>query len=194
MRTLLSKIWLFLWRWKVVQQEPIPDRCVMIAAPHTSNWDFPITLAMAGVSDIDIRWLGKAQMFNPVLGPIFRALGGISVQRSSSNGLVGDLAAEFARHDRLVLVVPAEGTRGAVEYWKSGFYQIALQAGVPIVCAFVDRSTRTGGFGPVIMPTGDVAADMDRIRAFYDGKTGLKPNRFGVPRLREEDAATATNG
>ncbi len=194
MRTLLSKIWLFLWRWKVVQQEPIPDRCVMIAAPHTSNWDFPITLAMAGVSDIDIRWLGKAQMFNPVLGPIFRALGGISVQRSNSNGLVGDLAAEFAQHDRLVLVVPAEGTRGAVEYWKSGFYQIALQAGVPIVCAFVDRSTRTGGFGPVITPTGDVTADMDRIRAFYDGKTGLKPNRFGVPRLREEDAATATNG
>jgi 1-acyl-sn-glycerol-3-phosphate acyltransferase len=191
-RTLLSKIWLFLWRWKVTQSEPLPDRCVMIAAPHTSNWDFPITLAMAGVSDIDIRWLGKAQMFNPVLGPIFRWLGGISVQRSSSNGLVADLAAEFSRHDRLVLVVPAEGTRSAVEYWKSGFYQIAVQAQVPIVCAYVDRSTRSGGFGPVITPSGDVTADMDRIRAFYEGKTGLKPNRFSTPRLREEDAATAS--
>ncbi|MHB1139211.1 MAG: lysophospholipid acyltransferase family protein [Microthrixaceae bacterium] len=191
MKTLLSKIWLFLWRWKVTQSEPIPDRCVMIAAPHTSNWDFPITLSMAGVSGIDIRWLGKAQMFNPVLGPVFRALGGISVQRSSSNGLVGDLAEEFSRHDRLVLVVPAEGTRSAVEHWKSGFYQIASQAGVPIVCAYVDRSTRRGGFGPVITPSGDVRADMDRIRAFYAGKTGLKPNRFSTPRLREEDAARA---
>ena len=193
MRTLLSKIWLFLWRWKVTQAEPIPERCVMIAAPHSSNWDFPLTLAMARVEGIDIRWLGKAQMFNPVLGPFFRALGGISVKRSSANGLVGDLVAEFSRHDRLALVVPAEGTRSAVEYWKSGFYQIAVQSDVPIVCAYVDRSTRTGGFGPVIAPSGDVAADMDRIRAFYEGKIGLKPDRFSVPRLREEDSATATN-
>jgi hypothetical protein len=92
-----------------------------------------------------------------------------------------------------VLVVPAEGTRSAVEYWKSGFYQIAVQGDVPIVCAYVDKATRTGGFGPVITPSGDIAADMDRIRAFYAGRTGLKPNRFGVPRLREEDTATATS-
>lgn len=189
MRRVLSRIWLALWRWKVTQLEPLPPKCVMIAAPHTSNWDFPITLAMASVSGIDIRWLGKEQMFNPVLGPMFRWLGGISVKRSSATGLVGDLAAEFSRHDQLVLVVPAEGTRGAVEYWKSGFYRIAETAGVPIVCAFVDRSTRSGGFGPVITPSGDVTADMDRIREFYDGKTGLKPNRFSVPRLREEDQA-----
>lgn len=189
---MLSKIWLFLWRWKVTQAEPVPDRCVMIAAPHSSNWDFPITLAMAAVKGIDIRWLGKAQMFNPVLGPLFRALGGISVKRSSTNGLVGDLATEFSHHDRLALVVPAEGTRSAVEYWKSGFYQIAVRANVPIVCAYVDRSTRTGGFGPVITPSGDLGADMDRIRAFYEGKTGLKPNRFNVPRLREEDSAAAS--
>lgn len=188
MRVLLSRFWLFLWRWKVVQQEPVPDRCVMIAAPHTSNWDFPLTIAMAAVAGVPMRWLGKSQMFNPVLGPIFRSLGGISVERSGPQGLVGDLAAELGRHDRLALVVPAEGTRAAVEYWKSGFYRIAVEADVPIVCAFVDRSTRTGGFGPVIHPSGDVAADMDRVREFYAGKTGLKPGRFAVPRLREEDA------
>ena len=71
------------------------DRCVVIAAPHTSNWDFPVTMAMAEVKQVPIRWLGKAQMFNPVLGPLFRAMGGISVERSSSQGLVGDLAAEL---------------------------------------------------------------------------------------------------
>lgn len=187
MKVVLSKIWLFLWRWKVTQQSELPPKCVMIAAPHTTNWDFPITLAMAGVKGIDIRWLGKEQMFNKVLGPFFRAVGGISVKRASANGLVGDLADEFAKHDRLVLVVPAEGTRSKVEYWKSGFYRIAMQAEVPIVCAFVDKSTRTGGFGPVIVPSGDVKADMDKIRAFYAGKTGLKDNRFSTPRLHEED-------
>ena len=103
--------------------------------------------------------------------------------------LAGDLAAEFARHEHLALVVPAEGTRDAVEYWKSGFYRIAVEAQVPIVLAFVDRNTRTGGFGPSIMPSGDVGADMDGIRAFYVGMEGLKPGRFGPVRLREEEAA-----
>lgn len=189
MRLALARAWLFLMRWTIVQQEPVPDRCVVIAAPHTSNWDFPVTMAMAEVKGVPIRWLGKAQMFNKVLGPLFRAMGGISVERSSPQGLVGDLADEFSRHDALALVVPAEGTREAVEYWKSGFYRIAQQAGVPIVCAFVDRSTRSGGFGPVITPSGDVRADMDLIRAFYADKRGLKPGRFNVPRLHEEDAA-----
>ncbi len=194
MRRTLARLWLFVLRWTTVQSEPVPDRCVVIAAPHTSNWDFPVTMAMAEVKQVPIRWLGKAQMFNPVLGPLFRAMGGISVERSSSQGLVGDLAAELGRHERLALIVPAEGTRDAVEFWKSGFYRIAEQAGVPIVCAFVDRSTRSGGFGPVIHPSGDVSADMDRIRAFYADKTGLKPNRFNVPRLREEDAALDGTG
>lgn len=188
MRVLLSRIWLFLWRWKVVDNEPIPAKCVVIAAPHTSNWDFPITLAMAAVKGVDIRWLGKAQMFNPVLGPMFRWLGGISVERENPGDLVADLAAEFDRHDELAMVVPAEGTRSEVEYWKSGFYRIAVQAGVPIVCAFVDKSTRSGGFGPVIIPSGDVRADMDKIREFYKGKTGLKAGRFAEPRLRDEEA------
>lgn len=188
MRVLLARIWLFLWRWKVVDNEPIPPKCVVIAAPHTSNWDFPITLSMAAVKGVDIRWLGKAQMFNPVLGPMFRWLGGISVERENPGDLVADLAAEFDRHDELAMVVPAEGTRSEVEYWKSGFYRIAVQAGVPIVCAFVDKSTRSGGFGPTIIPSGDVKADMDLIRAFYKGKTGLKDGRFAEPRLRDEEA------
>jgi 1-acyl-sn-glycerol-3-phosphate acyltransferase len=185
----LSRAFLFVLRWKVVQQEPIPDRCVVIAAPHTSNWDFPVTMAMAEVERVPIRWLGKSQMFNKVLGPFFRAMGGISVERSSPQGLVGDLADELGRHERLALIVPAEGTRSPVEYWKSGFYRIAQQAQVPIVCAFVDRATRSGGFGPVIHLTDDVVADMDRIREFYADKTGLRSGRFNVPRLREEDGS-----
>jgi hypothetical protein len=162
---------------------------VVIASPHTSNWDFPLTLALAEVCGVRIRWLGKRQLFRGPMGPIMRALGGISVERSSPQGLVGDLAEELRRRDDLMIVVPAEGTRSANDHWKSGFYRIAQQAGVPIVCAFVDRATRTGGFGPVIEPTGDVRADMDLVRAFYAGKVGLRPGNETPPVLRDELAA-----
>lgn len=159
----------------------------MIAAPHSSNWDFPLTLAIARLSGVKIQWLGKAQLFKGPMGPIMRRLGGVSIDRSAATGMVSSLAAEFAARDSLVLVVPAEGTRSKTEFWKSGFYRIAQEAKVPIVCAFVDSATRTGGFGPVIQPSGDLTADMDIVRAFYAGKVGLSKGRSGVPRLKEED-------
>lgn len=189
MTTALARLWLTIWRWKVsLPEDPVPKRCVMIAAPHTSNWDFPLTLALAKVSGVRISWLGKRSLFRGPAGPIMRALGGVAIDRSVPGGMVGQLAAEFERHDRLVLVVPAEGTRSRTEYWKSGFYRIAEQAGVPIACAFVDRRTRTGGFGPIVTPSGDVTADMDVLRDFYDGREGLRGGRFGSIRLRDEDA------
>lgn len=188
MLTLLARLWLRLWRWKVVPpQEPVPRSCVMIAAPHTSNWDFPLTLAMARVSGVKIRWLGKDALFKGPMGPVMRFLGGVSIDRSAPQGMVASLAAEFAHREDLVLVVPAEGTRSQTSHWKSGFYRIAEAAGVPVVCAFVDRATRTGGFGPVFRPSGDIGADMDIVRAFYAGKVGLKPGGTSAPRLREED-------
>lgn len=189
MATLIARVWLFLWRWTTTPpQEPVPDRCVMIAAPHTSNWDFPITLAMARVSGVKISWLGKESLFKGPAGPVMRWLGGVAIDRSAPGGMVASLAKELVDHDHMVLVVPAEGTRSRTEYWKSGFYRIAEQADVPIVCAYVDRATRSGGFGPVVTPSGDLTADMDRIRAFYAGKEGLKPGRFGPVRLREEES------
>jgi len=183
----MARFWLWLWRWTAIPaEEPIPSRCVMIVAPHTTNWDFPLTLAMARVRGVKISWLGKESLFRGPAGPIMRRLGGVAIDRSAPGGMVASLAKEFVHRERLVLVVPAEGTRSKTEYWKSGFYRIAEQADVPIVCAFVDRATRTGGFGPVITPSGDLTADMDRIRAFYAGKEGLKAGRFGPIRLKEE--------
>ncbi len=184
---LLARFWLAIWRWKVVPpQEPVPAKCVMIAAPHTTNWDFPITLAMAKVSGVKIRWLGKDALFRGPMGPIMRALGGVAIDRSAPGGMVQSLADEFARHDQLVLVIPAEGTRSKTEHWRSGFYRIAEAAGVPIVAAFVDSNTRSGGFGPVVSPSGDLSADMELFREFYAGKEGLKPGRFGPIRLKDE--------
>jgi 1-acyl-sn-glycerol-3-phosphate acyltransferase len=190
MTSLLARFWLFLWRWDaVVRPAPIPAKCVMIAAPHTTNWDFPLTLALAKASGVKISWLGKRSLFRGPLGPIMRHLGGVAVDRAAPGGMVASLVAAFDTSDQLALVVPAEGTRSLTEHWKSGFYRIAEAAEVPIVLAFVDRATRSGGFGPAIAVTGDIVADMDRIRAFYADKQGLKAGRFGPIRLKEEAAA-----
>lgn len=188
----IARLWLLLWRWTSVPASgEVPDRCVMIAAPHTSNWDFPLTLALARVNGVKISWLGKKSLFRGPAGPVMRWLGGVPIDRSAPGGMVASLAGTFDGRDRLVLVVPAEGTRSRTEHWKSGFFRIAEMAEVPIVCAFVDRRTRTGGFGPVIWPSGDLAADMDRIRAFYTGMEGLKPGRFGEVRLKDEESLRA---
>ncbi len=161
---------------------------MLVAAPHTSNWDFPLMLFIAWASGLSPRWLGKKEMFTGPLGPVFRALGGVSVDRGTPGSLVADLIARAKSEASLVLVIPAEGTRSAGEYWKSGFYRIASEAEIPIALSFVDNATRTGGFGPVFRPTGDVTADMDVVRGFYADKGGVKPANKTEPRLREEDA------
>ena len=162
---------------------------MLVAAPHTSNWDFFLMLAMAWQSGLAPRWLGKQEMFAGPLRFVFRPLGGVPVDRDDPKTLVADLAAHAGAATSLALVVPAEGTRAKGDHWKSGFYRIAQQAEIPIVLSYLDGPSRTGGFGPAIRPSGDVAADMDVIRAFYADKGGVKPANKTTPRLREEAAA-----
>ncbi|MGQ0432383.1 MAG: 1-acyl-sn-glycerol-3-phosphate acyltransferase [Microthrixaceae bacterium] len=165
--------------------------CVLVAAPHTSNWDFFLMLGMAWRSGLSPKWLGKQEMFASPLGPLFRALGGVAVDRDNPGSLVADLVARAGASTSLALVVPAEGTRTKSEYWKSGFYRIAEEAKIPIVLSYLDGPTRTGGFGPALRPTGDVRADMDVIRAFYADKQGVKPANKTEPRLRDETPSQA---
>lgn len=187
-RRLLPRLWARATGFTVhPPEQPIPAKCVVIAYPHTTNWDFPACLFVADQSGVPVKWLGKKQLFRGPMGPVMRALGGVSVAREGKQGLVSALVEQYRTTDKLAVVIPAEGTRSKVDYWKSGFYRIALEAQVPIACAFVDGRTNSGGFGLVLMPTGDVSADMDKIRAFYAGKTGLKDGNTTVPRLREED-------
>lgn len=164
--------------------------CVLVAAPHTSNWDFFLMIAMAWRSGLSPRWLGKQEMFNGPLGPIFRALGGVKVDRDNPGTIVADLVAQAGAATSLALVIPAEGTRGKGEYWKSGFYRIAEAAKIPIVLSYLDGPSRTGGFGPAIHPSGDLRADMDLVRAFYADKGGVKPANKTEPRLRDESTQT----
>ena len=158
----------------------------MIAAPHTSNADFVLMMAMAWINDLSIKWLGKEQLFRGPGGPFFRALGGISVNRGTPGALTASLVEMFNGEEQVVLAVPAEGTRSGGEYWKSGFRRIALDAGVPVLPTYLDGPSRSGGFGESITMTHDVVADMDKIREFYADKRGLRPKNFTTPRLRDE--------
>ncbi|MGF1598687.1 MAG: 1-acyl-sn-glycerol-3-phosphate acyltransferase [Acidimicrobiales bacterium] len=162
-----------------------------IAAPHTTNWDLPYLLLHAWYHELPISWLGKASLFRWPAGPILRRLGGVPVDRGSRSGMVRSLAERFdhaAHYDRpLVLVIPPEGTRSARDHWKSGFYEIARAADVPIVCSFLDYERRVGGFGPTIHPTGDVDADLAVIRRFVTGIKGKHPDQASTVAFRPRD-------
>lgn len=173
--------------WRLVGARPQLDRYVLIAAPHTSNWDFPLMLLFAAAFDIKITWMGKHSLFRPPMGAVMRALGGMPIERHKSKNVVDSIVEAFHSARELVLVVPTEGTRARVEYWKSGFYHIARQAGVPIVPSLLDFGKKQGGFGPPLELSGDIRQDMQFFRDFYAGAKGLYPERFGPIRLKEED-------
>jgi 1-acyl-sn-glycerol-3-phosphate acyltransferase len=173
-------------RWKL-DSEPAPDRpTVLIGAPHTSNWDFVFMLAIAWRLDMHFRWLGKKSLFRGWRGPIMRRLGGIPVDRDAPSAVVAEVLARIHSGDVFGLVVTPDGTRKGHTHWKSGFYRIAREAGLPVTLGYVDRTTRTTGLGPTFELTGDVPRDMDRIRAFYADKSGARPEHRVEPRLRDE--------
>jgi 1-acyl-sn-glycerol-3-phosphate acyltransferase len=186
-RRFLARAFLRATGWTAAGAPPKPHRFVLIAAPHTSNWDLAYLLAFAAVFDLRISFMMKHTVFRGPLGPLFKSLGGIPIRRHLRENLVKQMVEMFRSDDELVLVVPAEGTRARVEQWKSGFYHIAREAGVPIVLSYLDWGRRRGGFGPAVIPTGRYREDMDAIRDFYADKTGRHPELFGEPRLREED-------
>lgn len=186
MARLVAKAFLRLTGWQPEGQRPAARRFVLIAAPHTSNWDLAYLLALATVFDLKIHWMGKHQLFRGPMGTVMRRLGGVPVRRDRRGDLVQQMAERIRESDRMALVVPAEGTRGYVAHWKSGFYHIARAAEVPIVLGYLDYARKRGGFGPELVPTGNVRQDMDEIRAFYADKQGRYPERFGEVRLKEE--------
>lgn len=188
MRKWLARAFLRITGWGPEGERPAPARFVLIAAPHTSNWDLAYLLALAEIYELRISWMGKHQIFRPPFGGFFRALGGIPIRRHERANRVSAMASEFAERETFALVVPAEATRGLSSHWKSGFYHIARGANVPIVMGFLDYARRRGGFGPALFPSGDVSKDMDVIRAFYQDKVGKYPEKFGPVRLREEEA------
>ena len=166
--------------WKVEGQlPPGAEKSVFIAAPHTSNWDLPYTLMVAFALRLNVYWMGKEQIFKPPFRGLMMWLGGIPVRRETSNNLVAaSVEAIKAASGPLQLIVPPEGSRSKVRYWKTGFYHIAVGAQVPIVLAYMDYSRKVSGLGPVFQPTGDLEADMASIKAFYAPFQGKNAGQF----------------
>ncbi|PWH05064.1 acyl-phosphate glycerol 3-phosphate acyltransferase [Brachybacterium endophyticum] len=188
-RRLLARAYWRISPWHL-DTEPSPGRpTVLIGAPHTSNWDFVLMLAIAWRMDMDVHWLGKSSLFRSWRGPLMRTLGGIPVDREDPGRVVDEVVARIDAGEVFGLVVTPDGTRSGNKYWKSGFYRIALRTGMPVTLGFVDRTTMSAGLGPTFPLTGDVPEDMERIRAFYAPKSGLRPAQRVEPRLREEDAS-----
>jgi len=156
------------WRgWRFDASADLPPRCVIAGAPHTSNWDFVFFLGATDELGRRARFMGKRSLFRWPLRSFMFDMGGIPVDRSRSGNYVDEVVAEFARSGDMALVVAPEGTRGSITRWRSGFYHIALEAGVPVVPAWVDHAAMRGGLGPAIMPSGDLDADLAEIASFY---------------------------
>ena len=163
--------------WKVINELPDEKKYVLIAAPHTSNWDFPLGLLAKFSLKLKLKYLGKGALFDSPFGWFFRALGGIPVYRKQKLNMVDQMVEQFAMRDKLCLIMTPEGTRGQVREWKSGFYRIALAAGVPIVFAADDSVSKTVKCDRVFWPTGDYEKDIIEIRSYFAGCVGIKADR-----------------
>jgi 1-acyl-sn-glycerol-3-phosphate acyltransferase len=180
----VARLLLRVSRWRTAGS--VPRRGILVGAPHTSNWDWVLTMLLAWDSGVQIRLLVKESFFRGPLAPFMRWTGAVALDRDNPGETIRELLAEAETDETFLLGIAAEGTRSKGDYWKSGFHRISRQTGIPITLAYLDAPTRTVGWGPTFMPTEDVRADMDRIRAFYADKTGISPELATVPRLREE--------
>jgi len=172
-----------------VGEIPQPRKAVCLAVPHTDNLDGLLLVLLSQSVGMTISWMIKDTWGKPPVGWLVRGAGGVPINRSKAHGVVDQMIAEFARRDDFYLVIPPEGTRKRTEYWKSGFYHIALGASVPVVPGFLDYRSKHGCFGEPITLTGDVRADMDVLRMTYAGVAALArhPEKVGPIRLREEE-------
>jgi 1-acyl-sn-glycerol-3-phosphate acyltransferase len=190
----LAKLAFRLAGWRTEGALPESRRFVLIAAPHTSNWDAVIMLLAARIYELPLAWFVKDSWFRFPLGPLMRGLGGVPIDRSASHGVVEQAVAQLQESERLALAVPPEGTRGRSPHWKTGFYHIARGAGVPIVLGYLDYGRKVAGLGPAFVPTGDLEADFAVFREFYAKVQARFPEKAGAvapPPARAREAASS---
>ena len=165
--------------------EPLPGpKGIVVVYPHTSNWDFIVGVLYKFAVGLPAHWVGKDTLFRWPLGPVFRRIGGIPVNRSKSSGFVRSLLEEFRQRDHMWVALAPEGTRSHSDHWKSGFYRIAVAAGLPVGLGYIDYGTRTLGIDTYVTLSGDQGADMQRLQDFYADKRGRVPGNAGEIRLR----------
>jgi 1-acyl-sn-glycerol-3-phosphate acyltransferase len=172
--------------WKAFGEVPSPRKFVLIAVPHTSNWDFVYFIGLTQELGITPNFMGKKSLFRWPWTNFMLDMGGVPVVRGSNQNYVQQMIDEFAKRDEFMLTIAPEGTRGSVQEWKTGFYHIAMGAGVPIVIGMMDYASRTGGLGPAIWPTGDYKADMAKVAEYYRKVTPKYPARGMVDAIAQD--------
>ena len=163
--------------WTASGIVPEPRKFVLIAAPHTSNWDFLNFIGLTDDLGITPHFMAKKSLFRWPWKNFLLDMGGVPVDRSGSQNYVQAMIDEFSKRTEFMLTVAPEGTRGAVRKWKTGFYHIAVGAKVPLVVGMMDYAKKTGGLGPAIWPTGDFKADMAKVAELYAAVTPKYPNK-----------------
>lgn len=174
--------------WKCVGETPQAKKYVILAAPHTSNWDGFFLLLAAAMLRLDFSFFGKDTLFKGPLGWFLRHMGGIPLDRSKNQSFVSQAVSWFDRHDTFGLGIAPEGTRKLTEGWKTGFYYIALEARVPVFLGFIDYARKEGGILPEVMtPTGDIEKDFETLARLYGPLEARHPGRKApiVPLRRE---------
>lgn len=179
MKKILGKFTLFIFGWKYIYPEEFKvDKCVMLAAPHTSNWDLIYALAVYWKAGVKSQFLIKNVYTKGLHGYFFRWLGGIGVDRSKHNNMVDYAVSLFKTKDKLALGVPAEGTRKRVDKWKTGFYHIAMKANVPVCLCSLDYKHKIASVGKMIHLSGNFEKDMTIIEDYYKDKTPKFPEKY----------------
>lgn len=175
--------------WRLEIPPSVPERCVIVGAYHTSGSDFFVTLLYRFAANLRFRWIAKDSAFRWPFGWLMRRLGGIPVARSSRHNFVDQAIAMFGAAEPLRIAISPEGTRSEAGYWRTGFYYIALGAGVPLLLGYADYRRKVVGIGSQLIPCGDIEADMQVLAAFYADVTPRYPERRGAVRLRPPDQA-----
>ena len=172
--------------WTIRANLPDTQKYVVIAAPHTSNWDFVLGIIAAKAIKLGPHWMGKHTLFRWPYGWFFRAIGGTPVHRDKGKNYIQQMTDLFERSDRLVLALAPEGTRSKMNHWKTGFHYIARAANVPIAMAFLDFGHKQVGVDGLFYPCEDIEADFIRIGNFYKNRTGKNPENESLIRIREK--------
>ena len=180
----LSNLILYIFGWSCTEGEICPDKCVLVAAPHTSNWDFPMMLLYGFKLRLKYSWVGKHTLFFWPLGGLMQWLGGIPVNRTKKNSYVFSLAERISQQERCILIIPPEGTRSKTEYWKSGFIHIAKEACIPIVFANLDYKNKSLEFSDYCCYSRSASEIIQTAKGFYKNACPLYPKKFGPVKLK----------
>ena len=171
--------------WTIQVDLPDIKKYVVIAAPHTSNWDFPLGIMAAKAINLKVQWMGKHSLFRWPYGWFFRAIGGTPVHREQGRNYIQQMADLLNHSEQMVLALAPEGTRSKMDHWKTGFYYISRAANVPIVMCYLDFGNKQVGIGEHFYPGEDIEADFDRIRHFYKDRRGHNPQQESLIQARK---------